>query len=90
MHPERNVITRALGNARAVEADYFLLPLPSVQRLLLCTDGISGLIDDGAIAQVLAEVADAQDAADQLVAAALAAGGTDNATAVVVDVRGTR
>ncbi|MEP9363627.1 protein phosphatase 2C domain-containing protein [Nocardioides sp. CN2-186] len=90
VHPERNVITRALGNAHAVEADYFLLPLPSVQRLLLCTDGISGLIDDDAIAQVLTGVPDAQEAADQLVAAALAAGGTDNATAVVIDVRGER
>lgn len=87
VHPERNVITRALGNAEAVDADYFLLPAPAVQRLLLCTDGVSGLIDDEEIAQVLAASDDPRDAADQLVTAALAAGGTDNATAVVVDAR---
>ena len=45
-HPERHVITRALGGPGLAEADYFLLPLPAVERLLLCTDGVSGLIDD--------------------------------------------
>ena len=88
VHPERHVITRALGGPQAVEADYFLLPLPSVERLVLCSDGISGMIDDAAIAGILREVEDPRDAADRMVAAALAAGGKDNATAVVVDVVG--
>lgn len=87
-HPERHVITRALGGVDLVEADYFLLPVSSVGRLLLCSDGINSMIDDDAIGRVLREVADPRDAADQLVAAALTAGGRDNATAVVVDVVG--
>jgi PPM family protein phosphatase len=87
-HPERNVITRALGDAVGVEADYFVVPLVDAERLLLCTDGITGMLDDGAIAAILAEAADPRDAADRLVAAALVAGGEDNATAVVVDVVG--
>ncbi len=45
-HPERHVITRALGGPDVADADYFLLPLASVERLLLCSDGISGMIDD--------------------------------------------
>ena len=49
-HPERHVITRALGGPEPAEADYFLLPLPSVERLVLCSDGVSGMIDDDAIA----------------------------------------
>ena len=89
VHPERNVITRALGNAEGVEADYFLLPLPSVERLVLCTDGVTGMIDDQTLAALLMANEDPRDAADELVKAALAAGGEDNATAVVVDVVGT-
>jgi protein phosphatase len=55
---------------------------------LLCTDGVSGLIDEEAIAAVLRDAADPRDAADQLVERALVAGGRDNATAIVVDVVG--
>jgi PPM family protein phosphatase len=86
VHPARHVITRALGGAEFADADYFLLPLPQVERLLLCSDGINGMIDDAQIAEILGRTGDAQDAADRLVAAALDAGGRDNATAVVVDV----
>ena len=87
-HPERHVITRALGGPRLEEADYFVLTMADAQRLLLCTDGISGLVDDDRIAAILTESPDPRDAADRLVAAALDAGGDDNATAVVVDVVG--
>ena len=86
VHPARHVITRALGGAEFADADYFLLPLPRVERLLLCSDGVNGMIDDARIAEILGQGGDAQDAADRLVAAALEAGGRDNATAVVVDV----
>ena len=87
-HPERHVITRALGGPRLEPADYFLLPIAEAERLLLCTDGISGLVDDDRIAEILTTSEDPRDAADRLVAAALHAGGDDNATAVVVDVVG--
>lgn len=85
-HPARNVITRALGGADFADADYWLLSLPEVERLLLCSDGVTGMIDDAQIAEILSREGDAQDAADRLVAAAVEAGGRDNATAVVVDV----
>lgn len=86
VHPERHVVTRALGGPGVPEPDLFRLPAAPDARLLLCSDGISGMIDDAAIARVLAEVPDPQDAADRLVAEALEAGGLDNATAVVADV----
>lgn len=88
VHPERHVITRALGGRGRVDADYFVLPLSGAERLLLCSDGVSGMIDDERIAEILATASDPRDAADQLVAAAVAAGGRDNATAVVIDVVG--
>ena len=87
-HPERHVITRALGGPRLEPADFFVLPVVDVERLLLCSDGVSGLVDDDRIAAILTESSDPRDAADRLVEAALAAGGDDNATAVVVDVVG--
>ena len=88
VHPERHVITRALGSPGGVEADYFLLPLASVERLLLCSDGVNGMIDDDLIEEILRTVDDPRDAAARVVAAALEAGGRDNATAIVVDVVG--
>lgn len=87
-HPERHVITRALGSPGGIRPDFFLLPLVGAERLLLCSDGVTGLIDDAAIAEILDRVHDPRDAADALVQAALDAGGLDNATAVVVDVVG--
>jgi len=87
-HPERHVITRALGSPDGVAPDFFLLPMAPAERLLLCTDGISGMVDDATIARILRTSADPREAADHLVGTALAAGGRDNATAVVVDVVG--
>jgi PPM family protein phosphatase len=87
-HPERHVITRALGGPDPTEADYFQLPLASAERLVLCTDGVTGMIGDAAIETILRETDDPRDAADTMVAEAVSAGGEDNATAVVVDVVG--
>ncbi len=87
-HPERHVVTRALGGSGSVEADVVTVPLAGTSRLLLCSDGITGMLDDAQVGAVLTGWADPQQAADELVAQALAAGGVDNATAVVVDVVG--
>jgi protein phosphatase len=87
-HPERHVITRALGGPRLEDADYFVLPVGAVDRLLLCSDGVSGLVPEPELARLLTTTPDPRDAAELVVAAALAAGGDDNATAVVVDVVG--
>ena len=88
VHPERHVITRALGGPVLREPDFFLLPLESASRVVLCSDGVSGMIDDQEIEEILATAPDPRDAAERIVAAAVAAGGQDNATAVVVDVVG--
>ncbi|KRC59591.1 MULTISPECIES: PP2C family protein-serine/threonine phosphatase [unclassified Nocardioides] len=91
-HPNRNVITRALGGSGlggvSGEADYFLLPLAAAERLLLCSDGVSGMLSHDQIRDLLDANEDPRDAAEKVVAAAVAAGGHDNATAVVVDVVG--
>jgi serine/threonine protein phosphatase PrpC len=87
-HPERHVITRALGGPGFTEPDLIWLAVDEVDRLLVCTDGINGLVDDATIQRILAGEPDPALAAGLLVAAALDAGGEDNATAVVLDVVG--
>ena len=63
-----------------------MLPAIPGDRLVLCSDGVSGMVDDEGLEQILAACSDTADAADGLVRAAVAAGGEDNATAVVVEV----
>ena len=81
----KNVITRAMGITARVEPDYFRVPLGPGSRLLLCSDGLSGMVDDAAIAEVLANEPDTAAAAEKLMALAKEAGGRDNITVIVVD-----
>lgn len=76
-HPQRNVITRALGGRNA-EPDLYTLQLAPGDILLLCTDGLHGMIQAHAIAAALAAGTDPAHACDDLVERALAAGGKDN------------
>lgn len=88
VHPNRSVITRAVGSDPHMQPDLYELNVETGDRLLLCSDGICGMIEDHEIASIMRQAPSAQSCADQLVEAALAAGGFDNATAVVVDVEG--
>lgn len=89
VHPERNVITRAVGAGARVEADVRLIPLGVRQVFLACSDGLNKELDDTQIATILAEYGrdapDASSIADRLVDAAIASGGRDNVTVVVVE-----
>jgi protein phosphatase len=85
-HPHRSILTRALGVDGAVEVDEGMLELRAGDRLLLCTDGLTGMVEDEEIETVLRDEADPQEAVDRLVRAANRAGGVDNITAVILDV----
>ena len=85
-HPSRSIITRALGSDLDMYADHFTLEVNTGDRLILCSDGLSGMIPDSEIESLAVSSATPQQAADNLVAAALTAGGADNVTVVVVDV----
>ncbi len=84
-HPLSHVLTRCLGLEPASSPDVVTIPAAEGQRFLLCSDGLTGDVSEEAMAAILAAHADRQEAADALVAAALAAGGHDNVTAVVLD-----
>ena len=85
-HPRRHVITRALGTGDDAEPDTWLLPVEEGDRLLVCSDGLSGELSDDEICTLLSEVQDPQEVCDELVAATLRAGARDNVTVVVVDI----
>jgi PPM family protein phosphatase len=85
-HPQRHVLTRALGVDAEVPADSLQVVPYKGDRFLLCSDGLSGEVGDSEVASILRRIADPQEAAKELVAAAMANGGSDNITVVVVDV----
>jgi protein phosphatase len=87
-HPERHIVTRALGGPDPLDPDFFQLALADAERVLLCSDGVTDLVADADLARILVEQAEPRGAAEAIVAAAMEAGGIDNATAMVVDVVG--
>ncbi len=89
VHPGRNVITRSIGSAVAPAVDVVVLSPRPGDRFLVCSDGLTGELDDAAIAEVLRTVDEPQAGADALVAAALAAGGRDNVTVVLAETAST-
>ncbi|MFI2489731.1 PP2C family protein-serine/threonine phosphatase [Promicromonospora kroppenstedtii] len=88
IHPRRNVITRALGAQDDVRADFRYIPVTLHDRVLVCSDGLTGELTDEQITTILLEQPDPERAAGHLVNAAIQAGGRDNITVVVVDVTG--
>jgi serine/threonine protein phosphatase PrpC len=85
-HPQRSIITRALGVDSDVEVDTQTIELREGDRILLCSDGLSSMVDQDSIAEVLDDNADPQDASERLVQLANDAGGEDNITVVVIAV----
>lgn len=85
-HPLRNVITRSLGSDPAPTPDTWVLQPTRGERFVICSDGLSGELDDTEIERVAGTSADPQSAADELVDAAVRAGGRDNVSVVVVAV----
>jgi serine/threonine protein phosphatase PrpC len=85
VHPDRNVITRALGAGGAYRPDYWLVPVEPGDRILICSDGVSGELDDQTVARILREETETASAAARLVHEGRLHGGRDNLTAVVVD-----
>lgn len=87
-HPQKNLITRALGAEEDVEVDTTRLPVEAGDRILLCSDGLSDMVSEARISEVLSEPAQNPEAlARLLLSEALEAGGTDNITLVLVDVK---
>jgi protein phosphatase len=83
-HPQKNIITRALGVQKKVDIDYMEEVLLPSEKLLICTDGLTNMVLDSEIL-ALANSAETSSLADKLVALAIEKGGTDNITVVFIE-----
>ena len=84
VHPQRNVIYRTIGDKEEAEIDFFVQPLNSGDSLLLCSDGLSGKVEDAEIWRLVKRSRSPQEACEQLVQAANDRGGGDNITVIIV------
>ncbi|MCT4606402.1 MAG: Stp1/IreP family PP2C-type Ser/Thr phosphatase [Marinisporobacter sp.] len=84
IHPQRNMITRALGTEEDIMIDVYTLGLKEDDVILLCTDGLSNLIELEEMKEALIEARDMQKACEHLVALANERGGYDNITVVAI------
>ena len=85
-HPRRNIVTRALGIEPSVRVDSWVMPVVRGDRFMVCSDGLVDEVDDDEIHEIMDAHPQAQAAAEALVAAAVANGGRDNVTVIVIDV----
>ena len=85
-HPQRNVVYRTIGDKPNVEVDTSLHTLSPGDSLLLCSDGLSGMLEDSIIHKLVLDANNPQEACERLISAANAAGGEDNITALLVQV----
>jgi serine/threonine protein phosphatase PrpC len=83
-HPQKNVLYRAVGQSGVLEVDTYVRTIPPGGRLLLCSDGLWGIVSEAEMAHIVTTSPSLQAACESLVAAANRAGGRDNITAILV------
>ena len=86
MHPQKNIITRALGIDEEVQPDFFEIKVLPGDIILLCSDGLSNMVEDEDMEYLIRHTDSLEQAGDALVKRANANGGSDNITAVLVQV----
>jgi protein phosphatase len=84
-HPRKNILTRSLGVSKKLDIDIIAMPLVQGDLLLLCSDGLTNMMDDEEIAQMLKEWLPLEEKVLSLVDKANAAGGLDNITVLLAD-----
>jgi len=85
IHPKKNIITKAVGVMASVEPDFFELELKSGDRILLCSDGLSNMLEDEEISMIVNSVGPLEEKAKMLVDAANGNGGKDNISVILVE-----
>lgn len=84
VHPDKNIITRAIGASNQVEADFFEVELSENDKVLMCTDGLTNMIEDEEILDIIRRSSSLEEAATALVSVANANGGKDNITVMII------
>lgn len=83
-HPDKNIITRAIGATDSIEADFFEVDLGPKDSILLCTDGLTNMVDDEAIRQIIQSHTKPEEQIQTLIHTANKNGGSDNITAILI------
>lgn len=84
-HPEKNIITRAIGVKKEMQPDFFDVALNPGDRILLCSDGLTNMVEDDAILGIVKNASCLEEAGDHLIDQANQNGGTDNISVVLID-----
>lgn len=84
-HPDKNIITRAIGALDTVEIDFFYEELKPGELVLLCSDGLTNMLEDEEIGAILKEPVSIEEKAQRLIEAANDNGGKDNITVIIID-----
>lgn len=84
-HPDKNIITRAVGVGDTIEVDFFTVELEEGDQVLMCTDGLTNMLEDEEIRMILSGARDIVEGAQELVAAANAHGGQDNISVILLE-----
>lgn len=85
-HPNKNIITRALGINLQVHADYFEIDVKKSDRILMCTDGLTNMIDDDDIEYIIRHGSSLEECVDALIEKANKNGGNDNITVILAEI----
>jgi serine/threonine protein phosphatase PrpC len=88
VHPQRNVLYRALGQAETIDTELIAAPLPKSGYLLLCSDGLWGVVSENEMVNIVLSAVSPQDACQSLLAAANTAGGPDNISVIIIEFPG--
>jgi protein phosphatase len=85
-HPDKNIITRAVGAFEELEIDFFEQQLLPGDVILMCTDGLSNMVDDAGIRRIIEEYPEVSDRVQHLIEAANRAGGKDNISVAMIEI----
>lgn len=85
IHPDRNIITRAVGGWKEIEVDFFEVDLREGDQILICSDGLTDMLEDQEIFEIIQEQQDMKDAVDLLIERANEYGGNDNITIILTE-----
>ncbi|MBO4591758.1 MAG: Stp1/IreP family PP2C-type Ser/Thr phosphatase [Eubacterium sp.] len=85
-HPEKNIITRAMGSRDEAMPDFFELQLNEGDKVLLCSDGLSNMVEDDEIRDIVVDSPDLEDAVSSLISRANYYGGNDNISVIIISI----
>ena len=84
-HPDKNIITRAIGAAEEIEIDFFEIDLKKEDTILMCTDGLTNMLEDSDIRKIMKGQRDVAGKAEELIKGANNNGGKDNIGVIIIE-----